>query len=73
MWNPEVENNTLEEHKQNVLSAAKRVLERPFISLGKPLVSLSVRSQFRYAIEYLVREGYPKCFTVFMLFIFDRM
>jgi hypothetical protein len=64
------------ENKQFMLAASKRVLERPFVALGKPLVALNVRHQFRYAIEYLVREGYPcesppqRCeFPFFLFFI----
>lgn len=68
MWNPEFEQVSQDEHKQTILAAAKRLLERPFLALGKPLVSLNVRNQFRYATEYLVREGYPNNNFLFLSF-----
>eukprot|EP00026_Physarum_polycephalum_P000260 Phypoly_transcript_00260.p1 GENE.Phypoly_transcript_00260~~Phypoly_transcript_00260.p1 ORF type:complete len:1826 (+),score=425.65 Phypoly_transcript_00260:56-5533(+) len=59
LWNPEYDKiMSQNENKQLMLAASKRILERPFVALGKPLVALNVRHQFRYAIEYLVREGY---------------
>lgn len=58
-WNAENDKDlSRDNNRQLVLSAAKRLLEKPFISLGNPTVSLVVRHQFLYSLNYLIREGY---------------